>query len=133
MENLLPRPRDSSEFTDYFFPWSIATTSFPTCDFEAPLKGFRSFESSLCNNWSNHQVLDVNLGLDNSMYVFEGKHLSNFTERFSTQLKKDFKNIARVFSFILGVKHLILHIIWAWDGLRILQKIVDPRFSIDRV
>ena len=75
----------------------------------------------------------MNLGLDSFMYVFEGKHLSNFTERFSTQLKKDFKNIARVFPFILGVKHLILHVIWARYGLRILQKIADPQFSIDQV
>ena len=37
-------------------------------------------ECSLCSNWNNHQVLDVNLDLDSSMYVFEGTNLSDFTK-----------------------------------------------------
>ena len=57
VENLIPRPRDISESMDYFFPWSTATTSSPTC-------------CSLCSNWSNHQTLDINLDLDNPKYVW---------------------------------------------------------------
>ena len=57
VENLLPRPRDSSKSMNYFFPWSTATTSSPTC-------------CSLCSNWSNHQTLDINLDLDNPKYVW---------------------------------------------------------------
>ena len=75
VENLLPRPHDSSEFTEYFFPWSVATTSSPTCDFKTPLKGFRSSLSSLSSNWRDHQALDMNLDLDNPKRVYEGKHL----------------------------------------------------------
>ena len=41
-----------------------------TCDFETPLKGFRSSLSSLSSNSSNHQVLDVNLDFDSSMCVW---------------------------------------------------------------
>ena len=75
VENLLPRLRDSSESMDYFFPWSAATISSPTCEFETPLKGFRSSLSSLSNNWRDHQVLDMNLDLDNPKFLYEGKHL----------------------------------------------------------
>ena len=75
VENLLPRPRDSFESIDYIFPWSAATISSPTCEFETPLKGFRSSLSSLSNNWRDHQVLDMNLDLDNHKCVYEGKHL----------------------------------------------------------
>ena len=75
VENLLPRPRDSSESMDYIFPWSAATTSSPTCDFEAPLKGFRSSLSSLSSNWRDHQALDMNHDLDNPKCVYESKHL----------------------------------------------------------
>ena len=32
-------------------------------------------ESSLCSNWKDHQVLDANFDLGNSMCVYEGKHL----------------------------------------------------------
>ena len=64
VENLLPQPRDSFESTNYFFPWSTTTTSTPTCDFETSFKGFKSSLNSLCSNWSDHQVLDMNFDLD---------------------------------------------------------------------
>ena len=70
VENLLPRQRDSSKSTDYFFPWFTATTSTPTYDFETLLKGFKSSLNSLCNNWSDHQVLDMNLDFDNPKCVW---------------------------------------------------------------
>ena len=61
--NLLPQPCDSSKSTDYFFPWSTATTSSPTCDFKTPLKAFwsswklfmqqlKQSSSSWCESWS---------------------------------------------------------------------------------
>ena len=70
-------------------------------------------ECSLCNNWNNHQVLDVNLDLDNFMCVYEDKHLLDFTKdslqldktldlqkrHTLLSLKKPFKDVLRV-SFI---------------------------------
>ena len=75
VENLLPWSRDSSESTNYFFLWSTATTSSPTCDIETPLKGFRSSLSSLSSNWKDHQALNMNLDLDNPKCMYEGKYL----------------------------------------------------------
>ena len=40
--NLLTRPRASSESTDSFSSWIYTNTSRLTCDFETPLKSFRS-------------------------------------------------------------------------------------------
>ena len=45
-------------------------------------------ECSLCNNWNNHQVLDVNLDLDSSICVYEGKHLSDLIKDSSHNLTK---------------------------------------------
>ena len=64
------------------------------------------------------------------MCVFEGKHLSYFIKDLTHNSTKDLKNVARVFPFIVGVKHLTLHVIWAWIGLEILQKMFDPRFRL---
>ena len=132
VENLLPRPRDSSESIDYFFPWSAATTSSPTCDFETPLKGFRSslefFMQQLKQSSSSwHESWSWQL------YVCVWrKILLKSHKRFNTQLNKDYQNVARVSPFILGVKHKTLHVIQAWAGLIILQKITNSRGSIDR-
>ena len=40
--NLLTQPHASSEFTDSFSSWIYTNTSTLTCDFEIPLKGFKS-------------------------------------------------------------------------------------------
>ena len=45
-------------------------------------------ECSLCNSWNNHQVLDVNLDLDSSICVYEGKHLSDLIKDSSHNLTK---------------------------------------------
>ena len=74
VENLLPWPRDSSESMDYFISWSAATIGSLICEFETPLKGFRSSLSSLSSNWRDHQVLDINLDLDKPRCVYESKH-----------------------------------------------------------
>ena len=58
--NLLPRPRDSSESTDYFFLGFLASTSTPTC----------VSLSSWNNNWNDHQVLDIISNLGNPKYVW---------------------------------------------------------------
>ena len=47
--------------------------------------------SSLCSNWREHQVLDANLDLDNSMCVYEGKHLSDLTENSTHNTSKSSK------------------------------------------
>ena len=58
---------------------------------------------------------------------------SRFHRRFNTQLSKDSQNIARVFPFILKVKHLTLDVIRALAELEILWKIKSARVSINRV
>ena len=40
--NLLTRPPANSESTDPFSSWTYCNTSTYACDFEIPLKGFRS-------------------------------------------------------------------------------------------
>ena len=127
VENLVPWPRDNSESTDYFFPWSATTTSSLTCDFETPLKSFRSFLKFLmqqlkrsssfwrkCWSWQLYVCMKVNT--------------SKSHRRFNTQLSKDSQNIARVFPFILKVKQLTLHVIWTWAKLEILKKIKFHEF-----
>ena len=102
VENLLPQTHDSSESTDYFFPWSTATTSTPTC----------VSLNSLCSNWNNHQALDMNLDLDNPKCVWRQTPL-DLTRDSHTQHKQQPKNVARVFPFILKAKYKTLHVIWA--------------------
>ena len=58
--NLLPQPRDSSEFTDYFFLEFPTSTSTPAC----------VSLSSWISNWIDHQVLDIILNLGNPKYVW---------------------------------------------------------------
>ena len=55
------------------------------------------------------------------------------SQRFNTQHIKDFQNVARVFPFILRVKHKTLYVKWAWAELEILQKNKSAQDSIDRV
>ena len=69
--------------------------------------------SSLCNNWNNHQALDINLDLDNPKYVWRQTPL-DLTRDSYTQHKQQHKNVARVFPFILMPERKTLHIIWAW-------------------
>ena len=54
-------------------------------------------------------------------------------KKFNTQPSKDIKNVARVFPFILGVKHKTLHVKQAWAELEILQKNKSVHGLIDRV
>ena len=79
VENLLSRPRDSSESTDYFFLDLQQSQVLLLVTLSLHSKVLDLLESSLCNNWNNYQVLDVNLDLDSFMCVFKGKHLSNLT------------------------------------------------------
>ena len=69
---------------------SPRTTSF--FDLQKPqvllLMNLDLLECSLCNNWNNHQVLDVNLDLDSSICVYEGKHLSDLIKDSSHNLTK---------------------------------------------
>ena len=53
--NLLSRPHDSSESTEYFFLGFPVSTSTPACV---------SLSSWICN-WIDHQVLDIILNLGN--------------------------------------------------------------------
>ena len=119
--NLLPRPRDSSESTDYFFLGFSASTSTPTC----------IFLSSWIYNWFDHQVLDTILNLGNPKYVWRQPPF-DLTKDSHTQHKEQPQNVARVFPFILKAKHKTLHVKRVWVELEILQKKQSAWLSINR-
>ena len=100
VKNLLPRPYDNSKSMDYFL-WSTATTNTSTCDFETPLKGFRSSLNCLCSNWRDHQVLDMNL--DNPKCVWRQTLLDLMRMWLDshTQHKQQHENVARFFLLYL--------------------------------
>ena len=75
--NLLPRPCDSSESTDYFFLEFIVSTSTPAC----------VSLSFYCSNWIDHQVLDIILNLENPKYVWRQTPL-DLTKDSHTQHKE---------------------------------------------
>ena len=109
--NLLPRPRDSSEFTDYFFLGFTATTSTPTC----------VSLTSLCSNWNNLQALDIILILDNPKYVWRQIPL-DLTRDSHTQYKITTKTWLGFFLLYLretynSTRHTSLGLSW-----KILQK-----------
>ena len=103
--NLLPRPRDSFEFTDYFFLRFPASTSTPACV---------SLSSWICN-WTDHQALDINLEIGNPKCMWR-QTLLDLTKDSHTLHKEQLLNMARVFPFILKTKHKILYVKWAWVG-----------------
>ena len=104
--NLLPRPRDSSESTDYFSLGFTASTSTPAC----------ISLSSWISNWIDHQALDINLEIENPKCVWRQTPL-DFTRNSHTQHKEQPLNVARVFPFILKTKHKTLHVKRAWTKL----------------
>ena len=75
--NLLPQPRDSSEFTDYFFLEFPTSTSTPVC----------VSLSSWISNWIDHQVLDIILNLGNPKYMWRQPPL-DLTKDWHTQHKE---------------------------------------------
>ena len=109
--NLLLRPRDSFESTDYFFLGFPASTSTSAC----------VSLSSYCSNWIDHQVLDIILNLGNPKHMWRQTPL-DLTKDSHTQHKEQHKNVARVFPFIVKIKHKTLHVKRAWTELEILQK-----------
>ena len=103
VRNLLPRPCDSSESTDYFFLGFTASISTPAC----------ISLSSWSNNWIDHQALDINLEIENSKCVWRQTPL-DLTRDSHTQHKEQPQNVAKVFPFILKAKHKTLHVKRAW-------------------
>ena len=103
VRNLLPRPRNSSESTDYFFLGFTASTSTPAC----------ISLSSWSNNWIDHQALDINLEIRNPKCVWRQTPL-DLTRDSHTQHKEQPQNVAKVFPFILKAKHKTLHVKRAW-------------------
>ena len=78
--NLLPQPRDSSESMNYFFLGFTPSTSTPAC----------VSLSSLCNNRTDHQALDIILILDNPKYMWRQTPL-DLTRDSHTQHKQQHK------------------------------------------
>ena len=54
----------------------------------------------LCNNWNDHQALDINLEIGNSKYVWRQTPLDLIKDSY-TQHKQQHKNVARVFLLYL--------------------------------
>ena len=117
--NLLPQPRDSSEFTDYFFLGFTTTTSTTTC----------VSLTSLCSNWNDLQALDIILILDNPKYVWRKTPL-DLTRNSHTQHKITTKTWLGFLPFILKGKHITLHVIraWAWIG-KVCRKTICMSFD----
>ena len=105
--NLLPWPRDSSEFMDYFFLGFIVSTSTLVC---VSLSSWNS-------NWIDHQALDINLEIGNPKCAWRQIPL-DLTRDSHTQYKEQPQNVARVFPFILKTKHKTLHVKQAWVKLK---------------
>ena len=120
--NLLPRPRNNSKSTDYFFLRLTASTSTPTC----------ISLNSWNNNWIDHQALDINLEIGNSKCVWRQTPL-DLTRDSHTKHKEQPQNVVRVFLFILKTKHKILHVKWAWAELENFVENQSAPVSIDWV
>ena len=103
VRNLLPRPCDSFESTDYFFLGFTASISTPAC----------ISLSSWSNNWIDHQALDINLEIENSKCVWRQTPL-DLKRDSHTEHKEQPQNVAKVFPFILKAKHKTLHVKRAW-------------------
>ena len=99
VRNLLLRPRDSFESTDYFFLGFLASTSTPAC----------ISISSWIYNWIDHQALDINFKIGNPKCMWRQTPL-DLTKYSHTQHKEQPKNVVRVFLFILKTKHKTLHV-----------------------
>ena len=78
--NLLPRPHDSSESTDYFFLEFPASKSTLAC----------VSLNSWIYNWIDHQALNINLEIGNPKYVWRQTPL-DLTRDLYTQHKKQTK------------------------------------------
>ena len=89
--NLLPRSRDSSESTDYFFLEFPANTSTPAC---VSLSSWNS-------NWIDYQVLDIILNLGNPKYVWRQPSF-DLTKDLHTQHKEQPKTWLRFSLLYLG-------------------------------
>ena len=79
--NLLTWPRANSEFTDSFSSWTYCHTSTHACNFEIPLKSFRS--PSFVDLCSSNQVL---LMLD--FKSCSGRHLCSQKVQYLSDLTK---------------------------------------------
>ena len=117
--NLLQRPRNSSESTDYFFLGFPVSTSTPTCI---------SLSSWICN-WIDHQALDINLEIGNPKCMWRQTPL-DLTKNSHTQHKEQPLNVARVFPFILKTKHKTLHVKQAWAELENSAENILPEFRL---
>ena len=94
--NLLTRPRASSESTDSFSSWIYCNTSIHACDFEIPLKGFRSPSLvDLCSNNRFYQCLIVNLALIDTCVV-RRYSTSQISQGVTHKSSKDRQKVSRV-------------------------------------
>ena len=105
-------PCASSESTDSIFSWIYTNTNTLTCDFETPLKGFKSlFLVNLCSsNFYNtgSQVSSMNITSRRLERVLGTKPYSYKLEAQDAlfSLSKSSENVVKVFLYILEVFHL---------------------------
>ena len=101
--NLLTRPHASSRSTNSFFSWTYCNTSTHACDFEIPLKGFRS--PSVVNLCSSNQVLpmlDCRSCFSRRLFGSKVQHLLDLT-RSNTQVFQKSSKRSQGFPFICGL------------------------------
>ena len=95
--NLLTRPHASSESTDFFSSQFYSNTNTHACDFEIPLKSFRS--PSIVDFCSSNQVLpplDCRSCSGRFLCSQKVQNLSDLTKRVTHKSSKSLKNVARV-------------------------------------
>ena len=123
VENLLPRPCDSSESTDYFFLGFTASTSTST----SACISLSSWNS----NWIDHQALDINFEIGNPKCIWRQTPLDLLRDS-HTQHKEQPQNSVRVFFFILKTKHKALHLKRVWAELENFAEKQSAWVLIDR-
>ena len=103
IENLLPRPHDSSESTDYFFLWPLQNTNTHVYDFKIPLKGLATQTLMFVTPIPPLKVQIIST-FDDQREFFRNKTL-NTKEAHSSLSKKFYKNMLWV-SFIYWKKQI---------------------------
>ena len=122
VENLLPRPRDSSKTTDSFSLGFPVSTSTPTC----------VSLSFYCSNLINHQALDI-ISFLIILSMCEGNYLQ-ISQNIHTHSKQShLKNVANI-SLLYQGQYIKPYTSYGLSTeLKILQKKQSKRLSIDQV
>ena len=91
-------------------------------------------ECSLCNNWNNHQVLDVNLDIDSSMCVCSKVQTSQISQKTQHTTQQRLLKCSQGFSFYTRSETLNpthhMGLGWVWNFCRIFWATIFDRSSL---